>query len=124
MATEVRNTSTNNNAVWIVVGVIALLAILIIAWMAMANGNRNNVVADTVPAPTVSDVGSAARNATDAAADSAASAARSAQQAANNAAASANDAARDAAATVGDTPGFRATIPAGDANVTVQAPAR
>lgn len=123
MVTEVR-TVRNNNTVWIVLAILAGVAILAFAIMA-ANG-RNDVTAPLPvepPTATVSNVGNAM-------ADGAADAARAARDAAAQAADSAGQAARSAAdATIADPrprePGVTATLPGpGDSTVTVTTPAR
>ena len=111
MATEVRE--SNNTALWVVMGLLALVAVIAIAWMATA-GNRPDTVADAEPSTVIADI-------RDTSSDSAAAAARSAERAADaaeNAARNVGDAATDATGRV------TANIPAGDANIRVDAPVR
>jgi hypothetical protein len=131
MTTEGATPRNNNRTVWIVVGAIVVIALLVFVVLAM-NGNRDIDEPADVPAAAsqgASNVGDAASNATagvrDAgsdAADEAAAAARSAADNANQAAREAADATARAADTTGDR--VSATIPAGDATINVQAPAR
>ena len=122
MATEVRETR-NNTGLWVVLGIIALLAIIVIAWMATAG--TNNDIAETEPATVVTNMGDTGRSAADSAADSAAAAAQSAQNAAERAADAAGETARNAGEAASDAAGrITATIPAGDADIRVDAPVR
>ena len=111
MATEVRE--SNNTAMWVVLGLLALVAVIAIAWMATASG-RNDPVAESEPSTVIADI-------RDTGSDSAAAAARSAERAAD----AAESAARNTRDTVADTTGrITANIPAGDANIRVDAPVR
>jgi hypothetical protein len=114
MATEVRE--SNNTAVWVVLGLLALVAIIAIAWMATAGGRAD--LAENEPSTVIADIRDTTNDGASAAARSAENAAERAADAADRTARNANDAAADATGRV------TANIPAGDANIRVDAPVR